>query len=103
MTFVREDLWKINYAAEERAHNNGRAFRALDDGYCTACGRQLGKSPLTVNVHVDGHVILPDDPMYGDFTNPLFQGTWEIGPECAKRVMTADEIKSVREANRASA
>lgn len=93
---TKTDLWSISNAAEERARANGRAFRNYDDGFCTACGRKLGANPLTVQVHVSGQVILPSDPLFNDVNSPVFQGTWEIGPECAKKVMTPAQIAEVR-------
>lgn len=94
--WTRENLWSIYAAAEAKAEQRGRRFLGGEPGHCTACGRAVGASVLIVAVHIDGHVITPDDPMHGDQTHPHYQGTWELGRECAKRVLTAAEIRVIR-------
>lgn len=100
--FVRENLWTIHAAARDSYEDRGRVFPADTDANgerCVACGRKIGKSVLTVEVHVDGYVILPGDPASGTIDS---QGEWNLGSECSKRVLTRDEIATIRAAHAAA-
>ena len=92
----RENLWSIMNDAEDRARERGRTIDTLPADRCTACGRKLAPNRLLVEVDTGGNVILPGSRLSGD--DAASQGYWEIGPECAKRVLTRDEIKQVRKA-----
>lgn len=97
-TWTRENLWKIHADAERKAEERGRWLNE-GEGFCTACGRKVGASVLVVEVSIDGDVILPGDPRSGGMDS---QGCWDLGSECAKRVLTADERKMIRAAAKAA-
>lgn len=83
-----QNLWRIRYDAEERYPN-----RDFGDGACTACGRALTAEAWDVNVSVYGEVIVP-----GTQYDPAdSQGYWTVGPECIKKVTTAEQRRIIRE------
>lgn len=88
------DLWSIRNAAEDRYPK-----RFAEDGTsaarCTACGRKLAAKHLVVEVDIFGRVILPGDPRS---EGPDSQGSWDIGPECVKQVLSPEQVRLVREA-----
>lgn len=91
--FQRENLWTIMIESENKAAARGRQIDTLSADRCTACGRKVADNALLVEVDTGGNVILPGSPLSGTDAS---QGFWEIGPECAKKVLTADERKAVR-------
>lgn len=93
---MTENLWTIHAEAIRKAEARGRDLPE-GEGHCTACGRKVGASVLLVEVSVGGDVILPGDPRAN---GPDSQGYWELGSECAKRVLTPEQIKAVRARNR---
>jgi hypothetical protein len=96
--FVRENLWDLLVEAETKAAERGRQIDTIAADRCTACGRKVGANGLLVEVDTGGNVILPGSPLAGTEAS---QGWWEIGSECAKRVLTAAERKQVRAAMKA--
>ena len=94
--FQPESLWAINAEAHRKAEANGRF---LDDsvGRCMACGRKVTNG-LAVEVAISGYVIPLGDPRSGTDES---QGWWDIGPECIRRVLSPEQRKALRAAQKA--
>lgn len=97
--WIRENVWDLHHAARLRYEDRGQWFPHDVDptNRCAVCGRKVGTSVLWAEVSVGGDVILPGDERSNGLDS---QGWWALGSECAKRVLTRDEIKMVRASNR---